>query len=155
MLLMQPVREIRQREKTLGVAGEEGFTLLEVMIASVILAIALMAIATAEVTSVGTNRTSRGITQASAVAEEILERMRRNRDDLTSYNGIDTSDSTTRPGAGIARTDYDQWQARMISGGTGQVTVTADSPISDASLVTVTITWSDALPRTVTLQTTF
>ena len=149
-------RFVRTNERTpLKVFGEEGFTLIEVMIASIILAFALMAIATAEITSVGTNRNSRSVTQGTAIAEEMLERMRRNQANLTSYNGINTSDSTTRPSAGTAQTDYDQWQTRMISGGTGQVTVTTGTPITGASLVTVQITWTDTLPRTVTLQTTF
>lgn len=154
MSLMPSV--LRNERTPVRIGGEEGFTLLEVLIASIILAIALMAIAVAEVTSVGTNRLSRTVSQATSSAEEIIERMRRNRGNLASYNGFDTNNAATRPGAaGTLQTDYDQWQARMLSGGRGQVSVASGSPITGASLVTVTITWTEVLPRTVTLQTTF
>lgn len=144
---------VKHSGKLPKIGGEEGFTLIEVLISSIILAIALMAIAAAEVTAVGTNRRSNDISQATALADEILERMRRNQTNLTSYNGLNTS--STSFGSGIVLTDFNQWKTRMIAGGTGQVTVASGSPVTGVSLVTVTITWTDVLARTITVQTTF
>src|SRR5579884_498758 len=152
---------VKDRGERVNVGGEEGFTLIEVMISSLILAIALMAIATAEITSFGTTHLSRGVTSAAASADEILERMRRSqtlpsasRPALTAYNGFDTNNSATRPStAGMLQNDYDQWKAKLVNGGRGQVTVTPNSPVTGSTLATVTITWTDGLPRTVTIQT--
>lgn len=154
---------VRNGRNLLKIGGEEGFTLIEVMISSIILAIALMAVATAEISSLGTNRLSNDVSLATASADEILERIRRSqtlpvasRPALTVYHGFDTDNSATRPAAaGMLQNDYDQWKARLVTGGRGQVSVTSDFPVTGATLVSVTITWTNVVPRTVTIQTTF
>ncbi|MDC4205394.1 MAG: prepilin-type N-terminal cleavage/methylation domain-containing protein [Candidatus Manganitrophus sp.] len=154
---------VRNGKKFLRVGGEKGFTLIEVMISSIILAIALMAVATAEVTALGTNRLSNDVSLATASADEILERIRRSqtlpqasRPPLTVYHGFDTNNSATRPSAsGMLQNDYDQWKNRLVTGGRGQVSVTSNFPVAGATLVTVTVTWTNVLPRTVRLETTF
>lgn len=136
---------------------QEGFTLLEVMIAMLLLTFTLLAIASGEITALGTNRTANDVSLATASAEEIIERMHRNRDNLISYNGMDTSNVVTRPPTpGMAQTDYDQWQAGMIAGGRGRVQVASTTPISTAIQVTVTIdNWPSVPPRTVQIETIF
>lgn len=139
---------------------ERGFTLLEVMIASVILGIGLLAIATGESVSIANSRVGRDVSAATAAAERIVEQMRRNQANLSSYDGFDTTDSTTRPSsAGMLQTDYDDWKAQIdravpygLPGGRGTVTVAA-GPISSVQRVTVTVTWTSTPARSVTIET--
>jgi type IV pilus assembly protein PilV len=148
-------RGFKGKDKTLMIAKNDGFTLLEVLISVVILGVSLLAIASGEVTSLNTGRGSREISMAAASGQEIFERIRRNRENILSYNGFDTSNSATRPGAaGMLQTDYDEWEANveMIGGGRGQITVAAGTPIASTDQVTVTITTSS---RTITLQAVF
>ncbi|HEY8370781.1 MAG TPA: prepilin-type N-terminal cleavage/methylation domain-containing protein, partial [Thermodesulfobacteriota bacterium] len=82
-----------------------GFTLLEVLVAAVILAVGLLALGAAEITAAGATGRSRAVSIATAYGEEMIERIRRNRDEIAAYNGFDTQNSTTRPpGAGMLQT---------------------------------------------------
>jgi type IV pilus modification protein PilV len=57
------------------VRNEEGFTLIEALIAMVILAIALLGIAQMQISSMQGNRSSYDTTEASALASDMLEQM--------------------------------------------------------------------------------
>ncbi|HEX7124972.1 MAG TPA: prepilin-type N-terminal cleavage/methylation domain-containing protein [Thermodesulfobacteriota bacterium] len=137
-----------------------GFTLLEVLVAAVILAVGLLALGAAEITAAGATGRSRAVSIATAYGEEMIERIRRNRDEVAAYDGFDTQDPTTRPtGAGILQTDYDQWKSRLEQGGQaglggarGTVTVLTDSPIPGANAVRVAVSWSDGTDREVVVM---
>lgn len=119
----------------------KGFTLIEVMVAVSILSIAVLAASAGSYKSSFSNRHSRETSFATARAEEILERMRRNRSELASYNGFNTADSSTRPAAaGKLQTDYDQWLLLMQDGISGTVQVTSNTPITNSHQVAVAIT---------------
>lgn len=140
---------------------EGGFTLLEVMMAAVILTVGLLAMGTMEGTSVGTTTNSRQITLATAYGEEVIERIHRNSTQLSSYNGFDTSGACGGC-SGMVLTDFNSWKARItqsvpygLPGGRGQVTVTAGSPLAENTLVTVTMTWNAFPFNSITLQTVF
>jgi prepilin-type N-terminal cleavage/methylation domain-containing protein len=140
--------------------NEKGFTLLEVLIAATMLAIALLAMGTGELNSIGTNRLSRDVTMMTASGQEILERIRRNKVNVGSYNGFDTNNAATRPASpGILQDDYDQWKSNLtgvVNGSRGQVTVTPSTPLPTTNQVSVTITWPSApLTKTITIQTVF
>lgn len=138
----------------------EGFTLLEVLIATTILSIGLLAMGSAETISVANSHTGQNISVATAASEEIFERMRRNRSNILSYNGFDTASSSTRPAsAGTLQNDYDQWKVNIerVTGACASVTVTPDVPVVSISTVAVTVMWPpcDGSARQLTVQTLF
>ncbi len=121
-----------------------GFTLIEVMIAVAILSFAVLASSSAEFMAVSNSRTGRHVSSNAAAAEAILELMRRNKPNVLSYNGFDTSNIATRPAAaGTLQSDYDLWTAAVgqVQGACGTVTVTPGIPIPSTNSGTVTITW--------------
>ncbi|MFQ5597541.1 MAG: prepilin-type N-terminal cleavage/methylation domain-containing protein [Nitrospiria bacterium] len=135
-----------------------GFTLLEVLIASAILGIGLMAFGSAESLSVVNSRRGQTDAWATAASDEIIERMRKNRTDILNYNGFDTANAATRPTtAGKLQDDYDQWKANveMESLSCGTVAVAANTPVSPVNTVTVTVRQPPctAGSRQVTVQT--
>lgn len=144
--------------------GEEGFTLIEGMIAMVMLAVGLLALAGLLDVALSRNVDANDLSQATHLASDMVERIRFNRANVSAYSGLDSANSTTRPPSTqpMAQGDYDQWSARLASsklgGARGQVTVTALGPQGvnglNQSQVAVTVSWSGVvLPHTLTLTT--
>ncbi|MGC4008677.1 MAG: type IV pilus modification protein PilV [Pseudomonas sp.] len=114
-----------------------GFTLLEVMIAMLILAIGLLGMASLTLTSLQTNQGAYARTQATTLAYDIVERMRANRPQaeiasspysLTSGAPADSAkncrDSSCTPSQ-MAAWDKAQWWADLqtsIPGATATIT---------------------------------
>lgn len=146
---------IRQPKKTLG-KSEGGFTLLEGMLAAVILATGLLGLASMQAFSLGRNVDANETTRVTNFAADIVERIQFNRRNALAYNGIDTSvactiDATAQP---MARGDCDQWR-NLLTGGLaaglgglrGQVAVAAIGPTVpplNQNRVVVTMTWTGA-----------
>jgi type IV pilus assembly protein PilV len=104
----------------------KGFTLIEVMIALVILAAGLLALATMQIVSVRSNAFSSEMTYASMLGQRYLEDVRNmNYDAVTAFGPITRSvDPTTK---GVAY--------RV------QQTVQNDTPATDMKTVTLEIDW--------------
>ena len=123
----------------------KGFTLLEVLVAILIVSLGLMAVAGLLTTSISANTFSRDGTIAIQLAEEMADRIRTNAGTtLEKYNGIDTGSACGGdypPAVG----DCNQWTLRLqnsgLIGARGRVWVTNDSPISKSALVIITVTW--------------
>ncbi len=140
----------------MDVRGEEGFTLLEVLIALVIVSVGLVAAAGMQSSAIFGNAFAKDTSLAVQLVEEMVERIRINgRDDPTVYNGIDTSGTCS--GTDPALGDCTQWQSRIQNSGLasafGTVTVTNNSPINKTATVSVTLTWGNVRTRTVTFVT--
>ena len=122
-------------ERSIGQArrGEGGFSLLEVLIANIMLAIGLLAIAAMQDVALSRNATSKQLSVATSLATEMMERIRYNSPANATpipaggflYNGIQAcSDLANCPGgeaAGnatalnnlTANGDFTQWAARL------------------------------------------
>ena len=142
-------------------ADERGFTLIEGMIALVVVSIGLLAVSGMQGIALSRNVDANQLSQATNLASEMVERVRYNRTNATAYNGIDTANAATRPPAtqAQARGDYDQWTTRLgqttLTSIRGQVTVTALTPTAlNQSQVTVRVNWiGGVLNRAVVMST--
>jgi type IV pilus assembly protein PilV len=156
---------------------ESGFTLLEGMIATVILSVGVIAMGAMQGIAITRNVDSTELTLATNLASEMLERIQFNRRNVTAYAGIDTNNPCVLPALQtMAQGDCLQWQAMManqaasgisqasvLTGVRGVVTVNpvVTVPPLNQSRVNVVITWTGrnmgttaAAPRRVMLDTT-
>jgi type IV pilus assembly protein PilV len=139
--------------------GQDGFTLIEGMLAAVVLAVGMLALAAMQSMSLGRNVDANEVTRVTNLAADMMERIQFNRGRAAAYNGalgtgIDTLNGATQPPATepMARGDYTQWQTLLNNSGLtavrGLVVVTALDPAPgmnpvtlNRSQVAVTITW--------------
>lgn len=128
-------------------AKQKGFTLLEVLVAVLVLAIGLLGLAGLMASSVRNNQSAYQRTQATWLAYDIVDRMRVNRAAALG-NSYDTTlgapatcaASPTLAGA-MAAQDLTEWKnalACALPAGDGSVQVAADRR------VTVTVQWNDS-----------
>lgn len=141
--------------------GERGFTLIEGMIALVVLSIGLLAASGMQAIALSRNVDANQMSLVTNLAGEMVERVRFNRLNATAYNGIDTATAATRPPTTqpMAQGDFDQWSARLtasgLSGIRGQVTVTGLTPTGlNQSQVAVRVTWIGGLLNRAVVMTT-
>lgn len=137
-----------------------GFSLIEVLIALVILSVGLLGIAAMVSVSLKSKDSSYYQTQATALAQSILDRMRANRSQVAvgSYN-INFSGTTTAQAclgsaaactpAQIATSDLYDWRYNITNTFPSSSTVTASGKITSVAVgtstqVTISIRWSDA-----------
>ena len=134
-----------------------GFSLLEVLIALVILSVGLLGIAAMISTTLKSNDSAYMRTQATALAYNIIDRMRANR--TAAENGMydvampasaatggnpTNCTGATCGSATLAAYDLGQWEydlATLLPQGRGAVTSTDNSGVT---LVTITVLWNDS-----------
>lgn len=122
---------------------ETGATLIEVLVAMVVLAIGLLGLAGLQATSIQSNHSAYYRSQATILASDLADRMRANRTEaLTNAYLIDfpTSSTSNDENSGTsAQKDIAAWLnqlARTLPDGTGKVE-------KDDTLVTISIRWND------------
>ncbi|MBS4050678.1 MAG: type IV pilus modification protein PilV [Methylomonas sp.] len=125
-----------------------GFTLIEVLVAVIILAIGLLGLAGIQTVGLKNNQSAYTRSQATQLAYDIADRMRANVAGVTTYTTIDPPDAaktdacSTATGctpAQMAETDLFQWNATLtdvLPGGSGTIAVAGN-------VFTITITWDD------------
>lgn len=119
-----------------GKKGEQGFTLVEVLIAMTILAIGLLAIADMQVTAMSARTFSHNISTVDSLASGVLE-------DIMSWSPDDARLATS----GTYDWDFDQTTKGVVDpvtiGGAGTYTATytivANAPAEKMTTITVTV----------------
>jgi len=150
--------------------NESGFTLIEVLIAVLLLGIGLLSAAGMQTTAISGNAFAKDTALAIQLAEEMVDRIRVNSGNNPAiYNGIDSA-AATCGGVEPAKGDCEQWKERMqdetlgLRRARGIVRVQGSYPYTDgkgipidySATVTVTITWGahwGVTSRSITLTT--
>ena len=130
---------------------ERGFSLIEGMLASVVLAMGLLTLAGMQSIALVRNVDANELTRVTTLGSDLIERMQFNRRNAVSYHSIDTQDSTTcshidASAQPMARGDCELWASALVSAGLdsirGQVSVMPTGPAQlNQRQAIVTITW--------------
>ncbi len=122
---------------------QSGFTLLEVLVAILVLSIGLLGLAGLMASSIRNNHSAQQRTQATWLAYDVIDRMRVNRPAaIASSNNYDVALGAASGSAGLAGVDITGWKATLanaLPAGDGSVDV--DSVTRE---VTVVIQWNDS-----------
>ncbi len=131
-------RDLRRQRR----ARQSGVTMIEVLVAIVVLSVGLLGMAAMQGVSVQTNQSAYFRSQATLMTAEIFDAMRANRAAADDYE-IDFDAMPADDGT-IAGGDLNVWTTRMaqrLPNGTGRVVVTG--PIGGTIEVTVSVRWGD------------
>jgi type IV pilus assembly protein PilV len=137
-----------------------GFTLIEVLIAMLVLAVGLLGLAGLQATSLGNNQSAYNRSQATQLAYDLADRMRANIVGKARYTailpGVATAKAncvpTTSPPTGcisteMAENDLFEWNLAVtttLPSGIGTIAVNPNPcGVNDACIYTITITWDD------------
>lgn len=117
-----------------------GFTLVEAMIALLVLSIGLVGMAGLQIAGLRANQSAAWRSQATYLSYDIIERMRLNRENRRDYEvGLTESmDPVDTAGADVAG-----WKTRLaevLPGGDGTIALEG----GDDTVVTITVQWADA-----------
>lgn len=118
----------------------QGFTLIEVMVAIVVLSIGLLGLAGLMASSLKNSHSAYLRTQATWFAYDVLDRMRANRA-VALAKGYDLALATAPGGVGLAAADLSEWDtaiAGTLPEGDGSIEVTEAT-----RAVTIIIQWND------------
>ena len=171
------MRQTLYRQKPSRCREERGFSLIEVLLAMVFLAIGLLAIAAMQDVAMGANMKAKRMSFATNLVTELIERIRYNAPANSTapypYNFTVTCTTTACAGGtaptttnSTAQGDYNQWKGRLanlepstgqivLSNASATVTSVASGPATLGQvLITITLTWSSGIvPATVTMST--
>ena len=135
--------------------SQAGFTMVEVMVALVVLAIGLLGIAALLLKSLQSGRTATYRTEAVNLAADLADRIRANRTAQAAYGTLFGEDETpvgtcdTVNGcsdADLASTDLARWKAtiaELLPEGDGQVVVTLPAGPGEPTNYVVAIQWTE------------
>lgn len=103
---------MKQRVESRGLRRRSGFTLLEVLVAMVVLSVGLLGLSGLQTTSLRNNQSALLRSQATLVSKDIIDRMRANR--ASAIGGDYDINYSAAPGSGlpaVAQADLNQWRA--------------------------------------------
>ena len=126
-------------------ASQHGLSLIESMVALLVISIGLLGIAALQITAMNQNTSSLNHSQAVWIAYNMSDRIRSNLPEYDNYNGVDTEtppggDCESNPCSPDAMLDADatEWADLMqnLPGGRGMITRNADGLL-------ITVMWDD------------
>ena len=135
--------------------NDSGFSMVEVLVALVVLAIGLLGIAALYLNSLQSGRTAIYRTQAINLAADLADRIRMNRTAQAAYNSAFADDPdvvgtcSTIGGcadADLASTDLSNWKdviADQLPNGEGQVVVTAPVAVDEPASYLIVVRWAE------------
>jgi len=150
---------IRRRHMPGRVHAQRGFSLIEVLIALLVLAVGLIGLAFLQVLNVRYTNSAQHRTMATNLASEVMDMMRSNPRHVVVYNRLTEASFTgvTVPNTGCSSAGEDaasalnnivRWRCDVVSqlpGGRGSVQV-VENPVGRYT-ATVTVTWADNVGR--------
>lgn len=114
-----------------------GFTLIEVLVALLILSIGLLGVAAVQMLAVKMTGNASLRTLATMDAYDVVERIRANGQNFTAYATVTTAGCSSCPSGSVAANDVLAWQrqlARDLPSGQGAMTYAN-------GVATITVTW--------------
>lgn len=133
---------VRIVKKSMQIRNQSGLTLIEVLITVVLVSIGLLGLAGLQLTSVQNSNSASERFIATTLAQDILERMRANRNRAIGPGRVYNLALGADPAVGgVEGDDLDAWKAAIeasLPSGRGGVEV------DDGSVATVTLAWTDA-----------
>lgn len=126
----------------LHIHKHRGFTLLEVLIALLVLSIGLLGLAALQTSGLRSNQMATMRTLATQIAYDMTDRMRANPTGMTNLEYIIATDET--PAASPATTaeiDLTEWRAQVarLPGGLSSITRSAGPPVTHE----ITVYWDE------------
>ena len=123
--------------KLVNKLNEDGFSLLEMLVAITILAVGLLGMAALQGTAIRGNALGMRNTEAIALIEDKIEEYK------------------NTPYASIAETTTAVTESNLGSGGqfTRKTTVTINDPVPDTKTIAVEVSWTDPVAHAFTFQT--
>lgn len=120
--------------------NENGFTLIEVLVAVVVLSIGLLGLAGLQANGMRQNHSSLLRSQATFLAYDIADRIRANRQDALDNNAYNIAAGASPSSSGIAQADLTEWKAELLS----KLPLGDGSVARAGALFTITVTWDDS-----------
>ncbi len=135
---------------TRSVKRQGGYSLLEILVALLVLSIGLLGLAGLQTASLQSNQSAAQVSQATTLAQDLLDRMRANTDAARSGDyDVDFGDFSGS-GSGIAAEDMDQWLRQVQTAFPGLCSGSCDGDDCGASVsvdrdgrVMIDIRWAD------------
>lgn len=142
---------------------EQGFSLLEGLLATVLLGTGLLAMSGMQTIALVKNVDANELTRITSVASDMMERIQFNRRNAVTYNGIDTQsvtncNSISSTAQWEAKGDCQLWQTLVANTQLQNIrgTVTVSNVLAPTVLgqrnVTVTITWMGSVQSDSTVK---
>jgi type IV pilus assembly protein PilV len=133
-------------------ASSGGYSLIEVLVACVVLSLSILGFAGLQITGLTSNKVAMSRSQASIQAYSIIDSMRANRSAATAY--VRTTGSATPSGTTRAAVDVSTWLGNLkkqLPSGDGSIAAALtdpSNPTTSTYTVTVVVQWTESRSST-------